>query len=111
MIEIIIKDYLKESLGRPCYMEMPKNPEEEFVLIEKTGSSLEDHITSAVVAIQSYGVSKFGAAELNEKVKCAMLCMAELDEICKVSLNSDYPFDDTSTKRYRYQAVFDVKYY
>ena len=34
-----------------------------------------------------------------------------LDDISKVSLNSDYNFTDPDTKRYRYQAIFNIWYY
>ena len=37
--------------------------------------------------------------------------MVALDEVSKVSLNSDYNFTDAATKRYRYQAVFDIIHY
>ena len=33
------------------------------------------------------------------------------DPISRVELNSDYNFTDTSTKRYRYQAVYNFIYY
>ena len=36
--------------------------------------------------------------------------MAESTNIFKSSLNSDYNFTDTSTKKYRYQAVYDIYY-
>ena len=35
----------------------------------------------------------------------------QLNDVIKVSLNSDYNFTDITTKRYRYQAVFDISYY
>lgn len=53
----------------------------------------------------------YKAAELNEEVKKVVAEMIELDSIARVQLNSDYNFTDTETKRYRYQAVFDINYY
>ncbi len=53
----------------------------------------------------------YEAAVLNEEVKEAVEGMITLDEVSKVSLNSDYNFTDTTTKEYRYQAVFDINYY
>jgi polyhydroxyalkanoate synthesis regulator phasin len=49
--------------------------------------------------------------EINEKVKDFMRAAISLDKIAKVECNSDYNFTDSSTKTYRYQAVFDIKYY
>lgn len=111
MIEITVREYLSQKLSAKCYMEMPEKQPKRFVLIEKTGSGCENFIFSATFAIQSYAESMLEAAKLNEEVKSAMLAMRALDEICKVSLNSDYNFTDTSQKKYRYQAVFDIKHY
>jgi hypothetical protein len=53
----------------------------------------------------------FEAATLNEQVKQAVFDSVSLDEITAVSLNSDYNYTDTATKRYRYQAVFVITHY
>ena len=111
MIEQTILDYLNDTLTEPCYMEEP-DEEDIFVLLEKTGGSLSNHVYSATLAIQSYATSLYEAAELNKKVKAAMLTIAgELNTVSKCSLNSDYDFTDTTKKRYRYQAVFDITHY
>lgn len=111
MIEKIIKDYLKEQVQLPCFLEYPEKPADRFVLIEKTGGSYENCIKTAMIAVQSYAESMYEAARLNEDVKTAMLSMAALNDICKVNLNSDYNYTDTEQKKYRYQAIFDVTYY
>ncbi|MBM6914412.1 hypothetical protein H6B33_03215 [Gemmiger formicilis] len=59
----------------------------------------------------AYGTSLLEAARLNEQVKQAMESLDERDEIAAVKLNTDYPYPDTRTKRYRYQAVFDITHY
>ena len=53
----------------------------------------------------------YGAAALNEEVKKAVDSLIELNEIASVTLNTDYNFTDTTTKQYRYQAVYDIKHY
>lgn len=115
MIEIIIKEFLESKLSVPVLMEVPKNPVTSFVIIEKTGSSMDNHIPSSIITIQSYASSLYGAAELNELVKDNMLDglngLASLDQIANVTLNSDYNYTDTSEKRYRYQAVYDITHY
>lgn len=110
MIEKIVLDYLSQSLSVPVRTEKVGNLPEEYVLIEKTGSSVENHINSATIAIQSYSTSMYGAASLNEEVKKAMDHLADSTNVYKSSLNSDYNFTDTQSKRYRYQAVYDVYY-
>ncbi|MCU6685332.1 hypothetical protein OCV99_01980 [Dorea acetigenes] len=111
MIEKLIADYLNSNLETSVYLETPETPPASYVLIEKTGSSEENYIYSATLAIQSYAESLICAAELNEKIKKLMHNAVKLNEICKSKLNSDYNYTDTATKRYRYQAVFDVTYY
>ena len=50
--------------------------------------------------------------KLNEKVKEAMDELPwELDSVTRSKLNSDYNFTDTATRKYRYQAVYDITYY
>ena len=111
MIEIIIKQYLDSHLSVPSFLEYPETPPREFVLFEKTGGGGNNHLPSSTFAFQSYAESMYESALLNEKVKEAVESLIELDEIRGISLNSDYNFTDTTTKEYRYQAVFDIKHY
>ena len=90
---------------------MPKDKPQCFVVLDKIGSSKENYLSSSTIAFQSYAESKYEAALLNEQVKEAVENMIVLDEIAGVSLNSDYNFTDTTTKEYRYQAVFDLNHY
>ncbi|MFV0414499.1 MAG: hypothetical protein ACK5L3_14775 [Oscillospiraceae bacterium] len=112
MIEKIVLDYLTEKMQPVAVsMEVPENSALPFVVVEKTGSGRTNKIGSATFAIQSYAGSLLLAAELNEAVKSAMDDMAELAEVCSTRLNSDYNFTDTASKRYRYQAVYDITHY
>ena len=112
MIEKIVYDYLKDYFAEsiPVFMETPVDPPTEYILIEKTGSGEENYIPSAIMAIQSYGATLFRAAEVNELVKKAMRDIVTLPTVSRVSLNSDYNFTDTRTKKYRYQAVIGLTY-
>lgn len=111
MIETTILNYLESNLTVPAYMEEPEDPPETYVLIEKMGSSEDNHIKSATFIVQSYADSLYKAAALNEVVKNLMRASITQDAISRCKLNSDYNFTDTKTKRYRYQAVFDITYY
>lgn len=110
MIEKILYDFLTESLTVPVYLEK-RETSGRFVVIEKTGSANMNRLDSATFAIQSYGDSMYEAAALNEQLKDVMQDALTLDAIASVNLNSDYNFTDTTTKKYRYQAVFDLTYY
>lgn len=111
MIEKTILDYLSSVLKVPCGMELPENMPASYIVLERTGSSTINRISTAILAVQSYGLSLYEAALLNEQVKIAMLSAVELNSVAAVHLNSDYNFTDTISKRYRYQAVFDITYY
>lgn len=110
MIERTVLNYLEAQLSVPVYMEMPEDMPASFVLVEKTGSGRDNHINRATLAIQSYAPSLEGAAELNELVKAAMDAMPDTEDVFRSKLNSDYNYTDTSVKRYRYQAVYDLTY-
>ena len=111
MIEKIILDHLNANLDVPVMMEYPAKPPEAFVVIEKTAGGEENHIMSSMFAIQSIHKTLFKAAELNESVKAAMKNLVIHDEVSSCSLNTDYNFTDPETKRYRYQAVYDITHF
>ena len=112
MIEKTVLDYLSGVLTATVYMEKPAAVPKRYVLVEKTGSGVSDHIHSAVIAIQSISsVSLYDAASLNEEVKTAMDEIITLPAISRSELNSDYNFTNTKTKEHRYQAVYDLVYF
>lgn len=113
MIETTILDYLSARAGVPCHMEVPKTAPDSFVILDKTGGTKDNLLSRATVAIQSYAASLYEAAVLNDHI---VKYMEELPEnavnVTKVGINSGgYNFPDTDSKRYRYQAVFDIYYY
>jgi hypothetical protein len=111
MIELIVKNYLSTKLEIPIVFEHQQNLPKKFILIQKTSGSRENFLNSSTVAIQSYAESMFESAKLNEKIKNLMYDLITISEVSKVKLNSDYNFTDTETKRYRYQAIFDIYHY
>lgn len=113
MIEVTILNYLNsQSLSARVYTEIPKEMPSKFFVIEKTGSSMDDHIPRSTFAVKSYAPSMYEAASMNEEIKAEMLDgLITLGDIARVELNTDYNFTDTATKTYRYQAVFDITHY
>ena len=110
MIETIIVSYLDGALDVPVSGLVPSPMPAQFVTVEKTGSSTEDRIRRATLAIQSWAPTQEAAALLNEQVIGAMYAAVALPEISAVQCETDYNFTDTTTKRCRYQAVFGVVY-
>ena len=111
MIELVIKNYLDGHLDVPSFFEHQNGLEGKYVLVEKLSGGKRNTLKSSVFAFQSHADSLFESAQLNEQVKEVIEAMVELPEITGIQLNSDYNFTDTETKKYRYQAVFDINYY
>ena len=61
-------------------------------------------------SVQSYADSLFRAAEINRAVEKAMKNLTDLESVSKCKLNSSYNYTDTDSKKYRYQAVFDITF-
>ena len=111
MIEEIVKNYLLSVLSVPVYIDVPARPPAKYVSLERTGGGETEHIRSAMVAIQSYGATRYDAAELHESVMSFMKRLNEQDNVSACDLNAEYDYTDTATKRYRYQSVFDIIYF
>ncbi len=110
-IEKTVLDYLSAHLGDVYVgMEAPERLS-GYVLIEKTGSTTENHITTATIVTQSYGTTMYDALVLNEEVKQAMAGLVEVASVSGVKLDTDYNYTNTATKQYRYQAVFQITHY
>ena len=111
MIELIILNHLKNKLLEPVSLEKQSVQTGNYIVFEKTSSGKTNHMPTATIAFQSYGKTLYEAAELNERLKTAVESLIELEEIRGITLNSDYNFTDTTTKEYRYQAVYEIRYY
>ena len=111
MIEPTVIEYLLDELGVPVSGAVPADPPGTFVTVEKTGGRRLNRISSATLAIQSWAPSVAEAAALNERVKAAMEAIVALDSVSSCELNTDYNFTDSTRKRCRYQAVFELVHY
>lgn len=108
IIEEYIIRYLEKKLEVDCYAQYDDASQDTFIVVEKTGGYTENHIRHATVAVQSYAPTLYEAAFLNEKVKEEMDAIIECPEVSASRHSSDYNYTDTSTKHYRYQAVYDL---
>lgn len=111
MIEITVLDYLSERITAPVHMEVPEDPPDRFVVLKKADSSREDFLYRSMFLIRSYGPTLLEAALLSAEVVRAMQRLPENPEVSGCYLTGDYNFTDTASKRYRYQAVFDVYHF
>lgn len=116
MIEALVITYLGTALTEggtsvPVSGDVPLDMPERFVTVEKTGSHEVNHVKTATLAVQSWAGSRADAAALNELVKEKMAEILTEDSISSCRCDSDYNYTDTSTKRFRYQAVFSIVYF
>lgn len=110
MIAKDLLDYLGEALSVGVYMESPEELT-NYILLDQTGSSRNDHIITTTIAVQSYAPSLYEAMVLNESVKATMEGFAQLANVTRVELDTDYNFTNTVTKQYRWQAVYLITHY
>ena len=111
MIEITILEFVEAGLTVPVHTEIPADPPTRFVVLKRSGEGRENLVEGALLIADSYAESMMEASKLNEQVKSVLDNLDTLDEISSVQLASDYPVIDTSNKRYRYQAVYEINHY
>lgn len=110
IVEDLITYLNSETVGIPAYAEQPE-AQYGYVIIDQTGSSRRNHVITTTVAVQSYGDTLYNAMLLNESVKEAMDGFLESGNVARVELETDYNFTDTTTKQYRWQAVYQITHY
>ena len=54
MIEVTLIDYISRGLDVPCYAEEPAKPPRSYCIIERTGTSERNCITSAPLVFQKF---------------------------------------------------------
>lgn len=113
MIELVILNHLKTKLTVPIRLQKPEPlpADGKYILFEKVGGNQLNKTGGSTVAFQSHANSMAEAALLNSETKNAVESLIELDEVVSVKYNTDYNFTDTTTKQYRYQALYDIKHY
>lgn len=110
---MIIKDlldFLTDRMSVGIYTEQPEELT-DYVLLDQTGTSNQNHIITTTIAIQSYGSTLYNAMVLNEQIKTAMEDFWEEPQVTRVELDTDYNFTNTATKQYRWQAVYLISHY
>lgn len=114
MIEVTLLNYLQTQLSTDdVYMEVPATMPASFIVIDRTSHTKTDTgFQTATIAFQSYAGSAAATATLSEQVVDTLIAAPEnITNLFEAKLNSEYPYFDTSNKRYRYQAIFQFTYF
>lgn len=108
-IEAFIIQYLNRTLdGVPAHGLVPAKRPKEFVVLERTGGSIENHLHHSMFVTDCYAPTLEQAQILSEEVITAMLNLHREGRVTNVSVNSVYNDTDTETHEYRYGVLFDI---
>lgn len=94
-----------------AYGETPDKKPEEYILVEKNDSILEDQIWKSTIEVQSISrKAKIRASWINDQVISRLRTMQH-DRISACELITSYSSTKTSIKEYSYKAVFQITHY
>jgi hypothetical protein len=111
MIEGKLYNFLKSRLNDAVVcLERPETKPDYYVLIERTGGSETNYISSATVDIISKAPTLYKAMELDEKVRDAMRDFVSVDNVSSCIRNATGNWTDTTTHEYRYHSTFIIKF-
>ena len=111
MIEEIIIKRLNAVLGIYVGGEVPVEPDQRFVVVRKRGGERTDHIYTSLIQFDVYAERLSEASALCKALVEAVDDLTCLDEICNCEYGGDYNATDTASKRYRYQAMYNITHY
>ena len=112
IIESLIINHLNTGLvGVEAHSLIPNHRPDSFVVVERTGGNIENHIKYGMFVTDCYGKTPLDAAELCETVISLMESLVEHDEVSSVRLNSHYNDTDTALHEFKYGALFEITYY
>ena len=108
-IEQIAIDYLLASGFTEVYAEVPLDPSDKYVLVYRSsGNYLNEIRHMGLYTEVRCRTSKLEAAELHESVIAAMRTMRDSTPLFRCGLVSEYDAAMTSTKEYRFQALWEI---
>ena len=111
-IEEIVIGYLtsKGIADGAVYAEVPANDiPDNYVLIQRSSGSINNHIRQLGLYTEARSRnSKVDAARLHEDVIAVMQSIRDETPLFRCDLNADYDAAQTSTKEYRYQALWEI---
>ena len=97
MIEARVIQYLGASQAIPVYAERPDNPDAEYLLVERTGKSKDNHVLHATIVIQSYADSLYRAAQISDSVEKLMEGFAALENIESTYLTLKFKISESAS--------------
>lgn len=91
--------------------EIPANPPAAYVVVEKKGSGIKDHIAESTICLSCYADTLAHAEDLSQEVQTAMESMIYLPEISALEFGGDYNATDTTKKQYCFDVIYHITHY
>ena len=111
MIEETIIAYLNANLSVPVGGEISDKHPLRYVVVQKKGGERENHIYTSLFQFDAYAESLAAAAALCKDVMAVVDEMTDLGEVCSCEYGGDFNATDTASKRYCYQAMYNITHY
>lgn len=108
-----LRKYLQTILDVPVLFERPPDAEcgQRMVILQRTGESIRNRVTTYTVAARSYGPTMLDASELNDTLELAVLIFGEDEETdATTRIETSYNNTDPAQKEYRFQTVFQMTF-
>lgn len=97
--------WIPAAVGVPAFAEVPEKRPGEFVTVERTGGGFSLGIDRPALAVQAWGQSNAGAADLALRLRdaIALRCAREVPQVCRATVEGLYSFPDPDSRQSRYQ--------
>lgn len=117
MIDIspILLSFLKNKnisgLEQNIFLSRPKDIPTTYALIELTANELENTVYTSTFLIEV--ISSHSRKEAHDTMNLVVSEMSEFDDavVTESNLLNVIPFDNPTTKEYRYQAIYKIYHY
>lgn len=97
------------ALGYDAYANVPADPPEEFVTVERTGGSVTDLVDHPSIAVQCWAATDEAAERLANAVRAQIVTGTRPSGVTRVAVDSGpYRFYDEYTRCPRYQMALDA---
>lgn len=112
MIEVSIRQYLIDAIdGLQVFLERPKSPPAEYVLLQLVDSGRINHIDAATFFVTVISDNLYSAAQLREQVKDTLFDAITVSGITHSDLGGERANTDSANHVYQYELTFNFYYY
>jgi len=113
-IEGVLRAYLQDKLGAPCYVSVPADPPARFAVIDRTGGNWESPIHGSVTVVVDYwGDGRSDSEHLadagDKLMQRDFACEQGIANVEPNNISVHYP--DVASGRERYESTYIITTY